>query len=325
MQSGYSLEPARTIGSEVMNYMLSTQFPWKWSQILLPSFYANSWQQDYAVPGVTNLAWLQAGSVLQVSSTQNPKPRLQCEVDRYLPPSSASLVSNSSCTFPKFFANWLPNDQLYYGTWGTPAGAGSTQGNDPVANSVYTTPIGATTQPSNPITQIRDANGNLLVLTIYGHEGSAAPALPANSAPGTTISGSGATTVWTVVDPKGQGFRILPVPSQTGTVWQFNLIGQQRPPVFTSLQQLLDPIPDDYSTLFRQGFVAYCYRRSPEAKIRAKFDQEFKLWLLSLEDAKKKSDRERDSASFIAESMVAPTGVWNQGSMNPFLYPPVSF
>lgn len=316
--SGWSNAVAYIAGNDVMQFMLSQRFPWKWSQIQIPKFYANSWQQDYAVPGLTNLASLQAGNVLDVNSTSNPKPRLQVEVNRDQPASSASLVSNSIFGGPKFFVNWLPNDQLYYGIWG----GGATSGNDPVANSVYTNPVGAgLAQPNNPITQIQDANGNYLVLTTYGHEGSAAPAAPAGSAPGTTCSGSGATTVWTVVDPKGQGFRVLPIPSQTGTVWQFNLIGQQRPPIFTSMDQMLDPIPDDYSTLFRQGFIVQCYRRSPEAKTRAKFDIEFKLWILALEDARQKSDKERDSASFEADSIVTPIGNGWQGAAWPFAYP----
>ena len=204
-------------------------------------------------------------------------------------------------------------------------------------------------QPANPINQIQDANGNLLVLTTYGTEGTSAPLLPANSSPGLTVSGAGpsftftgvtavdagvsgtysgtiaggasnawaglkvivtgfdnvvnngtflclaststelilantaaavdihagsatstASTVWTVVDPYGQGFRVVPVPTQTGLVWQFYLTGQKRPIRFTSLNQTLAPLPDEYEPNFRQMFVAQCYRYSPEAKTRAK-------------------------------------------------------
>jgi len=317
-ESGWAVGPILLTANDVMQYILGEKFPWKFSQIQVPEFYTNSWQQDYAIPGVTNLAWLQDGNILDVNNTSNPKPRLQVEVDRYLPPSSASIMFNSIAAQPKFYVNWLNNNQLYYGTWGASNSMGSTSGNNPQINSVYTNPVGAGNQPSNPITQIKDANGNYLVLTTYGHEGSAAPAAAANSAPGTTVSGSGATTVWTVVDPYGQGFRILPIPSQSGKVWQFNLIGQQKPPLFTSLSQMLDPLPDDYATLFRQGFVTFCYQRSPLAKVQAKFDKEFELWRAALQLAKVKSDRERDAAGFVAESIIAPLGIGWVGPAFPF-------
>src|SRR6202022_3585311 len=118
---------------------------------------------------------------------------------------------------PVYNATFLPNSLLYFGVWG---GSPSSLGNDPKAGSIYTNPLGAKSQPANPIAQIIDANGNYLVLTGYGTEGTTAPVAPANSAPGTLATpGTGATTAWTVIDPYGQGIRITPVPSQTGTVW----------------------------------------------------------------------------------------------------------
>jgi hypothetical protein len=66
-----------------------------------------------------------------------------------------------------------------------------------------------TSMPANPITQIKDANGNLLVLTRYGTEGTTAPLAPTGSGAGTLAYGVGATTIWTVVDPQGSGFRHL--------------------------------------------------------------------------------------------------------------------
>lgn len=159
-------------------------------------------------------------------------------------------------------------------------------------------------QPSNPITQIEDANGNLLVLTTYGTEGTAAPLAAANAAAGTTASGTGATTVWTVADPYGQGIRILPVPSQTGVVWQFNLVGQAIPVKFTSLSQLLTPLPDMFEPNFRAGCVAQAYRYSAETKIRAKFKDEWALWLASLNELRSKQDREQEENMFIPERGV---------------------
>lgn len=320
--SGRSQAPALSIASTCMNFMLSQPFPWKWNELApgvgIPLFCSNSYQQDYAVPGLTNLAWLQRGRVLDVNNTSLPKPSFIVEVGRSLPQLSSTSLTTCYLNNPQFIANWFPNDQLYYGVWGgNPAGSG----NDPVAGSVYTNPISpGNSQPSNPITQIRDANSNLLVLTTYGTTGMSAPVLAVNSAPGTTVADG--SCVWTAVDPKGQGFRIAPVPSQGGNQWQFWLVGQARPPRFTSLSQTLDPIPDDYAEYFRQGFFAYCYMRSPEAKTRQLGTQQFELWKAGLADARQKSDRERDECGFVPDApLIGGCGTGYLGAAWPYPYP----
>jgi hypothetical protein len=179
-------------------------------------------------------------------------------------------------------------------------------------------------QPANPITQIVDANGNLLLLTTYGVEGTAAPLAAINAPPGTQVSGTGATTVWTVVDPVGLGVRLLEVPSQTGVVWQFNVIGQMPPVVFTSLNQTLFPMPDKYEPFFRAGFIAQSYRYSPEAKIHAKFDKEWPLWQKSLTNMRVAQDRELEEYSFEPQRTIMGgqrTSVRWQGAGWPYPYP----
>lgn len=182
----------------------------------------------------------------------------------------------------------------------------------------------AGSQPFNPISQIIDSNGNFLVLTTYGVEGTTAPLASSNAVPGTKVSGTGATTVWTVVDPNGLGIRILQVPSQTGVVWQFNITAQKPPVIFSSLQQKLTPLPDKYEPFFRAGFIAQCYRYSPEAKVRAKFETEWKLWLTSLQSLREVQDRELEEYSFVPERGVMSRGTTRtdfQGPAWPFNYP----
>lgn len=179
-------------------------------------------------------------------------------------------------------------------------------------------------QPANPIGQIRDANGNLLVITTYGTEGTTAPVAPKGATPGTTCSGSGATTVWTVVDPNGAGIRILDIPSQTGSVFQFILVGQAKPIRFTSLQQTLDPLPDDMESHFFQGFIAQLSRYSDETKIREKFKTEWPLWLQSLSKMREKEDRELEENSFTPDRGIMGSGRARNtyvGAANPFNYP----
>jgi len=315
---GYSLEPALTIANETLAYMFGTAFPWKFNQIAVTPFYSNSYQQDYAVPGVTNIAWLQSGDCVNINNNAIPKYRPQVEIVRTLPRFCTSPIAGPWFGIQKFQVCWLPNSQLYFGTWGAATTGNATTGNNPVAHSVYTSPLGNNiSQPVNPITQIQDANGNYLVLTTYGTEGTTAPVAAVGAAAGTTCSGSGASTVWTVVDPNGQGFRIGPVPGQTGIEWQFNLYAQAKPPaIFTKLSTLISPIPDEYAHIFRQGFISIAYRYSPEDKVRALFTQEMQLWQAALMAARMQSDREPESFSFVPVSgIVAP--VYGGGQINP--------
>lgn len=300
---GFEGEPATTAMNDAMNDFLAN-YPYKFNGFNLPEFYTNSWQQDYAIPGLTTLAWLTRGVCIDINSSAIPKPWSWVEVGRDQQKSTASILSNSFFASAIFRANWLPNNQLYYGTWGDANTGNATLGNNPVAGSVYTNPLGAPTMPANPISQIEDANGNFLVITTYGTEGGAAPLAEADSPAGTTASGSGASTVWTVVDPNGQGIRISPVPSQTGNVWQFLLTGQLIPPRFTSFSQKIDPVPDDYEPQLRALFIAHLYEYASESKISAKFPIKRDLAMKAVVTARSKSDRERDFYRFITNTSV---------------------
>ena len=386
--AGSSVQRVLNIANDVMNAICSTSFPWKWNEFNLPTFITNSFQQDYAGiypdgTSITTLGWLERGIVIDINNSAQPKPYRIVEVGRQLPQATATFW-NSATNNPYYLVNYFPNYILYYGTWGEANTGNESLGNNPVAGSVYTYPfVPNGSQPANPINQIQDANGNLLVLTTYGTEGTSAPLLPANSSPGLTISGAGpsftftgvtavdagvsgtysgtiaggasnawkglkvtvtgfdnvvnngtflclaststelilantaaavdihagsatstASTVWTVVDPYGQGFRVVPVPTQTGLVWQFYLTGQKRPIRFTSLNQTLAPLPDEYEPNFRQMFVAQCYRYAPEAKTRQKFHDEWALAMKALVECRTKADRELEENVFTPDRGV---------------------
>ena len=391
-------EPALSAANDVMNAICGCAFPHKWNEMIIPVFYSNSNQQDYAGiypngASITNLSWLERGIVIDINNNSSPKPYCMVEVGRELPQATASWFSSNTLNY-QFRVNYFPNNTLYYGTWGAGQVGNATFGNNPGPGSVYTNPVGvvvtsaswaatsggqitftlnyipngmaggqslqianaapagyngsfiivsvtpstntvvvtATTnpgtfqaggnanntggqsQPSNPITQIQDANGNYLVLTQYGTEGTTAPVAPTNSAAGVTCFGTGATTVWTVVDPYGQGFRVFPVPSQTGNVWEFNLVGQMLPIRFTQLNTLLAPLPDQFEPNFRQGMVAQLYRYSPNEKVRANAEREWLKWLNSLVELRAKQDREKEENRFTVRRGIMSRGGGYGGS-----------
>ena len=306
---GYADQPARAIANRVMATMLGGgfvdgkkvgPFPWKWNRIIPPGFLTNGWQQDYATllgaqyQSGAMIGWLQDAILLDINNTAPRQPYWGLEVVRDLPLTFAQWGRPLQIC-------WYPNNQLQYGVWGggTTVGVG---GQNPQSGSVYTNPLGAASAPANPVTQIVDVNGNYLALTGYGSEGTTAPVAAANSAPGTTATaGAGATTVWTVVDPYGQGFRLNPVPPQLALTYQVQTVAQERAVQFLTLGQLLSPVPDDFSPYFFDGFVLECRRRSPEKQNAKKLDDDFKFWMLSLQEAAGKSDKEREAFGFFPD------------------------
>jgi hypothetical protein len=271
-----------------------------------------------------NMSWLERGVAFDINNSSVPKPFVRIECGRQLPQITASYTGGAGLGDPGFRCNWFPNRTLYYGTWGAANVGSATLGNNPVAGSVYQQPLGNNSQPQNPITQIIDANGNLLLLTTYGTEGSTAPLAPVNACPGTTVFGTGASTVWTVLDPNGWGFRFTPVPTISGSQWQFNLIAQMKPVRFVSLSQTLGPLPDELEPHFREGFIAQLYKRSPEKAVYAKFKDAWELWTKSLNDLRVKEDRELEENKFVPSRTIfgaARSRNNYQGGAWPYNYP----
>ena len=325
---GFSQEPALTIANDVMTQFLSKPFAPKWNRIRLPLFYTNSWQQDYALP-INNLSWLEYAILIDINSSSEPKNKYTLETNRDLPETSVQYGRPGQVC-------WLPNDQLVYGTWGGQnqgEGQASNPGPGSVIGALLNTTIGSVvSQPSNPLLQIQDPNGNFWqitnALTISRTLGLVQPTWPTNpvyptytnpNVTATTVNDG--TAVWTAINPKGQGLRLNPIPSQQGKVWQARVFGQARPTPFTSLQQTIDPVPDDYASYFRRGFIAYSYMHSKDAKIRAKFLDQKQLWMESLQQFLQAGDRERDNCGIYPSDPCMPSpGSAYLGPANPF-YP----
>lgn len=301
---GYSVTTALGMATDVMLELISQRFNWKFNRMKIPPFYTISWQQDYAQIGSkfpAVIGWLEKGYWVDINNTALPKPTYPIEVVRDL--DVTSISGNPPCQ-----AAWHNNDQLNQGVW-------------PGANVTYTNPVGVlNTTPTNPNTNILDANGNILVLTTFGVTGGVAPVATAGAAEGTTVNDG--SCVWTVAGPKSQGFRIKPLPPQQGVCYQINLIAQKVAPApFTNVSQTIDPIPDDYAHHFREGFKAFCFQMSPNAKARAEFPMMKQNWIASIVGALKQADRETDSAGFVPDrSSVAAQGGIDIGPANPFLY-----
>ncbi len=328
--AGFSDAPALSIANDVLSAMLlggpqGQPYNWKWNRFNVTAFPTISWQQDYFVPDVVNVGWLENCWCSNINQTSPLKQKYNLEIRKDLD------VSFTQTGYPGKLC-WIPNAMAQTGTWGAQplgptAGVGSggqTGGTNigglqnPGPNVIYTNPVGIPTQPINATTCITDPNGNLWVMTTFGTCGATQPIWPAQVFPTTktpaTVSTTQAdgTAVWTAINPRGQAFRLSPIPPQTGLVWMIQPIAQARAGTFTTLGQLLDPIPDDFATYFKQGFFAECYRRNPDAKIRARYPQERQIWLEALDKAVRQSDREQDDTGFYPGSGLMDTG-WGVG------------
>jgi hypothetical protein len=380
---GYSTQPAQSIGNDVMTAMLlgngdGNPFNWKFNSFNVTPFFTISLQQDYFVPGVVNLGWLESSWAVNINQTSNPKQKLYQEVHRALE------VTFNQTGYPGKIC-WMQNDTMQSGTWGQTQLASPSGLLNPGPLVVYLNPSGAPQNPTNPTTGITDPYGNLWVVTFGPQQTSAtcgtfnpfqsvvtgtsvtsniitvtaangltpntvvklqgtsesflnnqpltviaansasftaaftygdysngadtgfvqiAPVYPVYQAGNPSVSSTVATTVndgtvvWTAINPKGQGFRLNPIPPNTGVVWQVNPVAQMRVPRFSNMQQTLEPIPDDWETYFKNGFFAQCYRRSPDPKVRLKFKDEWELFMQSLDNAVKQGQREMNDFGF---------------------------
>lgn len=329
---GFAFAPALSIANDVMQAMINggpsaQPYNWKWNRMNLKPFTTISYQQDYFVPGIINLGWLESAWASYLNQTSIPKFKQQVEVRKDL------QVTYDQTGYPGKIC-WLPNSMLQTGVWGqVPLGPtlGEPSGDttslsvgpgglqNPGPNVIYTDPKLTLQTPVNATTCITDPNGNLWVLTAFGTCGTTQPTWPTTPVFPTVLNPTAISTtvtdgsvVWTAINPSGQGFRLNPIPPQTGVVWLIQPVAQMRANRFKTLGQTLEPIPDDYEWAFKQGFFAECYRRNPDPKVRAKYGMEKQMWLESLDKAVRQADREEDDYGFYPSSSVMDSS-WGGG------------
>jgi hypothetical protein len=297
---GWADQPALTIGNDVMQELISIRYPWKWNRLRIPPFPLTSLQQDYA-GRLLNLGWLENGRRVDINNSQFPPPDWPIYAVRDLP------ASNVQSGFPYQFC-WFYNRDLEYGTW-------------PGAGRTYTQPVGATSTPENGPTNILDAQGNILALVTYGVTGDTPPTPPPWTGPGPQpptypvgVVINDGTCQWEVMNPDAQGLRFYPIPPTAGQVWLMRLWGQKKAPRFTSLQQLIDPVPDDESKWFRDGCIAYAHQYSTSPAVKARFPEKKAEWFQAMELETKQNDREDEAKGFFPDrSVMAPSYTTDPG------------
>jgi hypothetical protein len=187
---------------------------------------------------------------------------------------------------------WMYNSDMSYGNWGGP-------------NAVYSPLIGTTPTAQNGAMAFIDVNKNILVLTTFGTTGSTQPAAATNAAEGTTVTDG--SCIWTVAAGTSQGFRVFPLPGATGPVWQVTPKYQVIAPKFLNMQQLIDPIPDNYAKYFRRGYKIACKGASANPKDQQEATQEWPLWQSDLLMAAKQGNKEVDAYGLLPATYPVET------------------
>lgn len=303
---GWANKPAVSIGNDVMSELISVRFPWKWNRFKCNPFPTTSLQQDYA-SSTTDLGWLENGVRVDINSTQVPPATWPVVVVRDL------QMDYLQAGFPDQVC-WFPNDQLEQAAW-------------PGPNVTYTWPIGRTTTPENPITNILDQYGNILALVTFGITGLTPPKATypptdpndPNSPPDFEASVIGqkivdGTCTWEVMDPKAMGFRIYPRPPKAGNTWLLRLFAQRKAPIIKTLQTFLDPIPDDQIKFFRTGCIAYAHRYSSNPNVKARFEQMKADWIADVAAQARQNEREDENKGFYPDkNIMSPSTVSDPG------------
>lgn len=295
--SGYTEEPMLTIGNDLMQRILAENMDWKWNRAYVPAILTVALQQDY-VTQVMDIGWLENATRLDINNSTNnanmaPKPIQLMEAIRDQQQSSYQGIP--------FNVSFLPNSLAIMGQW--------------YANTAYGCGYGVSQIPITPIQQFVDINGNILFIdstvlklnlnspgwngtpvtlpsnSPYGVSGSVQPSAPPNSTAGTTVQDG--TVIWTVADPNGYAIRVGPVPAFSGLAWLLTPVYQVKPPILTSLQNTISPIPPEFTYLFRQGTRAMLYDHAGSPKAASAYAK----WEEDLVIAVRSADRQQEGFS----------------------------
>jgi hypothetical protein len=286
--SGYGDQMALDKATQVMADIACERFNWKWNRADAKPFLTNSWQQDYPQLAQANgiIGWGEDCSATAILNTTYPKPVRSISWRRGL-----SRVSASNGWWPGNLC-WMYNKELFIGFW-------------PGPGAVYA-PLTVSPQPQNPLMSMTDANGNILIVTGFGTTGATAPALPAGTAEGKTVTDG--SVVWTCVSPTSQGFRIDRLPPATGPALLIEPSYQIDPPIFTSYGQTLAPIPDSFSRFFYRGLESELMLASTDPAMMKRGQMAKADWMNALREAMKQGDRETNVYGLVNARPVVESG-----------------
>lgn len=262
---GFTNEPALSICNDVLAELLAAPYDWKWNRAEMPLFVTSTYKQDYLFAGAcaftlgstaqgwaidltTNSGLTQAGGVVTVKTLEthqfavgdvvyltgctlaNGNPSAYNAV---LTQTSSSSVWSAGRTITGVTATTF----TFAGVTAETSGAAGISDFGWLCNGTQVAML-----DTSPLREIRQIE-TVFELTLTSRSAVTAPEKVC------------------VLQDLGTGvlkLRLREVPAQTP--WGLNLVYQKRAPLKTDLTKLWDPIPDNFSYVYRQGFLSHAYR-----------------------------------------------------------------
>jgi len=285
---GYGDDLALDLATRVMADLITERFNWKFNRAVAWPVYTNSWQQDYPQPAQAGglIEWGEDCDILDVNNTTIPKPLNWDGSITWV----RQLTRTSIARWRPTRICWMYNAEMSWGTW---PGALVT---------IY--PLLGPTAPAgqNPLLNFIDSNGNYLILSTFGRTGLTAPAAAAAAPEGTTVPDG--SCVWSVVSGTSQGFRVDFLPNGAGPTFQLTASYQLTPPIFTTFQQLLTPIPDSFARHFQTGLEWACKMASTNPAVKKEGLENYPLWLKAMGTMIQQGGKEPNAYRLIPETSV---------------------
>lgn len=158
--SGFGDALAFDCADGVIADLITPRFNWKFNSAVAAPFYTNSWQQDYPQLAQAEglIGWGEDISCVDINNTQAPKP-IAVPIPKWrknLPRINA--FNNYGGGYLGCFRNmcWMYNKDLTVGVW-------------PGASVTFYPLVGINAPAQqNPLLNMLDANGNILIVTTFG-------------------------------------------------------------------------------------------------------------------------------------------------------------
>jgi hypothetical protein len=296
---GITNEPALSIANDTIQEVLAPPYNWKWNRNEMGLLVTQQFKQDYLTAGATafvlqnaNATALNCGGVgidlvsnngiTSATGTSTVKTLethpFQVGQTVYITGTGSAYDSSYSLSLAGVFTGGntitaVPNSTSFQ--IATPAGASGTSGAPGITNFGWL--------ESATIKQVNSTSTPQPIFI-----GQAVRMIDPSSDVGDPER-------FAVIKDNGNGIlkvRCWPVPSTYS--WGVNIVYQGKAALVTNLSSTWNPIPDELSYVFRQGFIAKAFRFVDS--VRA--DREYAIFLQNIMRALGQSDAELDTQGF---------------------------
>lgn len=305
---GYTNEPALSLCNDVVQELLATPNDWKFNRVEMPMLVTAQNKQDYLFAGAVafTLGSTSAGAAIglasnsAISESGTTVTVTTLEAHQFNVGDTVYMIGNTLSAYNSTFAQTV-SSSTWSGGWAITAVPSSTSFQFTHASS------GLGTSGASGITDFGWlASGTMVQMT---DNSSLQNTRQIEVVKELTPSGRTANPEKVcVLKDFGTGvlkLRFREVPGST--TWGVNLVYQAKSPLKVALTDLWSPFPDEYSFVYRQAFIARCYRylNSPRAEV------EYQKLQAAISKAMGESDREMSDIHVVpAQSLLDSGSYW---------------